>query len=251
MRSRRVFGKWVRAWFAADVGWCQHTLAIPDLMPFLRLLEELLAQGKGSAQMHLDFDADAVAAHRPRYNVAPSQEHWVVKATSSTWRVQTLRWGFTRPKGSGMMVNARSETAATLPSFRESFAHSRVVVIADGFYEWKNAGTKQAQPYHVRPANGAPMWVAGLARGATFLLLTTPASAQLEPIHHRMPALLSTEDLQKWLNPDLATDELMRLLVPWTKSAMTSHPVSKRVNAVANDSAELLECVEPAQRELF
>lgn len=201
------------------------TLTLPDLDAVAAALEATIAP------------EDALL-YRPRFNGAPTDQLWILEPGR---RLLPALWGF-----AGGLINARAETAARLPAFREAFAHRRVVVPADGFYEWK--GPKgDRRPVWFRPSGGGLLRMAGLAATAPdgrpcFVVLTTEAQGPIAELHDRMPALLSRERAAEWLErPDSS------LLVPAPADFLTGTEVSTRVNAVANDDAE---CVRPAAPKL-
>lgn len=200
---------------------------------------------------HQDFAATA-----PRFNVAPTQAAPVVVAgEDGSRRLESMRWGLVPywaedPEIGHRMINARAETAAVKPAFRDSFERRRCVVAADGFYEWrKEVGGKQ--PYLLRLSGGAPFGFAGLWdrwRGPggrvlqSFTVLTTSSNELLAPIHDRMPVLLGAVARTAWLASHAAPDDLARLLRPYPAAAMEAIPVSDYVNSPAHDS---LECMQP------
>jgi putative SOS response-associated peptidase YedK len=200
-----------------------------------------------------------------RYNVAPTQEAPVVVAgDDGSRRVVLMRWGLVPywaegPEGGARMINARSETAAAKPAFRDSFKRRRCLVAADGFFEWqKVAGGKQ--PYLIRLEGGAPMAFAGLwdrwrGRQAreleTFTILTTSANALVQPIHDRMPAILQGSGRDRWLDSETAPSALGELLAPYPAPEMEAIAVSDLVNSPANDSLECLRPVAARQGSLF
>jgi putative SOS response-associated peptidase YedK len=146
------------------------------------------------------------------------------------------------------MANARSETAATKPSFRRAFRSRRCLVVADGFYEWqKTAGKKQ--PYYIRLKNDQPFGLAGLwerwEKGdkpvESCTILTTDANDLMEPIHDRMPVIIPPDQFDLWLGCQ-DTDKLAELLRPFASEDMMAYPISTLVNSPRNDVAG---CIEP------
>lgn len=212
----------------------RFTLTRPDLSGVARLLGA-------------DVDPADAAAHRPRYNVAPSQEAFVARADGGRTRLQPARFGFPGRQGQ-FVVNARSETAGRLPMFRQAFREGRCVVPSDGFYEWRGAAGKRQPLWYHRPDGGLVL-MAGLARTAEdgrleFVILTTPANGEVRDVHDRMPALLSPEEASAWLaRPEPA------LLRPAPEGGLLARPVSPRVNSVANDDADCLAS-PPQPRQL-
>ena len=199
---------------------------------------------------------------RPRYNVAPSQDVAVARATPDGRTLAMLRWGLIPPWAKDpaighKLINARSETVVEKPSFRSAFRRRRCLIPADGFYEWQGRG-KTRQPWLFGLRHGAPMVFAGLwerwtvPEGAaltgslaerqpgdgveTCTILTTEANDTVSPVHGRMPVILPTDAWDAWL----AGEEV--LLGPYPADRMTAHPVSTHVNRPANDDPR---CIEP------
>jgi putative SOS response-associated peptidase YedK len=152
------------------------------------------------------------------------------------------------------MINARAETAAEKPAFRQAFQRRRCLVPADGFFEWKKVESSQGQqsktPYWIHRADGGPFVMAGLwerweLQGGsplhTFTILTADAVPEIRHIHPRMPVILPRESVEKWLHPGSGPEELTSLLQP-SGAGLRSHPVSTVVNSPRNDGPE---CIEP------
>ena len=196
----------------------------------------------------------------PRWNIAPTQQSLVVCRDPGTGerRLDLLRWGLVPrwakdPAGAARLINARAETVATTPAFREAFRRRRCLVPADGFYEWQAVpGAARKQPYTVQLASGQPMAFAGLweawrdpASGEvlrTFAILTTDANPFLAPLHRRMPAILDRGTWRAWLGDDAAPPEhLLALLRPCPDEALHAWPVAPRVGNVREDDPGLME----------
>ena len=155
------------------------------------------------------------------------------------------------------MINARSETAATKPTFRTPLRERRCLILADGFYEWKREGQRK-QPYYIKFQDGQPFAFAGLWDRwqrpdgqplETCTILTTTPNAIVQPIHDRMPVILSPNAYSLWLDPTVHDVEpLQTLRRPHPAEEMTAYAVSTRVNNPANDTPA---CVLPltAKRE--
>lgn len=194
-----------------------------------------------------EVEREQAKLYRPRWNVAPTDEHWVVRRDETgRRRLLPARFGFEGAAGQPI-INARSETAAALPAFRRAFAEGRCLVPADGFYEW-SGGRAERRPLWFHDPSGQLLAFAGLAterQGAlAFVILTTTANELLRPLHDRMPVLLSPEAAEAWLTrPDAG------LLAQAPDGWLAAREVSARVNAVANDGPELLEAPEP-QRQM-
>lgn len=217
----------------------------------------------------LTSPADAIAAEfaastgglvlRPRYNIAPMQDVVVVRDVDGERSLAMLRWGLLPawakdPAIASRLVNARSETAAEKPSFRDAMKKRRCIVPASGFYEWKKEGTRK-QPWYFRPSRpGALLAIAGLwerwrsADGEiveTTCLLTTDANALVAPVHDRMPVLLDHEQVERWLDPsDADAASLARMLAPAPPEALGAHRVSTAVSSVRNDDARNIDPID-------
>ncbi|MDP6343246.1 MAG: SOS response-associated peptidase [Alphaproteobacteria bacterium] len=205
------------------------------------------------------FDIQAGDIGPPRYNLAPSQLAPVARRESADGPVlaRLMRWGlvpgWARDESIGQrLINARSETAAEKPSFRAAFRQRRCLVPADGFYEWRNLGSRK-QPYWISRPEGEPFAMAGLWESwrrddgpelLTFTILTTEATEDLRPIHHRMPVILPPEAHAAWL--DQAETPSAELFVSGRAPELRPRAVSTHVNRPANDDAE---CLRPLDGE--
>jgi putative SOS response-associated peptidase YedK len=193
--------------------------------------------------------------YRPRYNIAPTQPHFIVRIKYENREVLPATWGLVRSgsKDASMAakcINARSETIETRPAFRDAFQKRRCVVPADGFFEWTGPKTAR-QPTWFHREDGQLLVFAGLyeawqkEQGAwetTFTILTTAANAVLESYHDRMPVILADRDADDWMDPRAPSPRaLKRLLVPAADDLLIATPVSPEVNNVDNDSPELLQ----------
>ena len=189
----------------------------------------------------------------PTWNMAPTRDAPVVRLHPQTRdrHLDLLRWGLLPywakdPKSTRQPINARSETLATAPTFRDALARRRCLVPADAFYEWQ-ATEEGKQPYAIARADGQPMAFAGLWEGwrgadgtvlRTFTIVTTNANPVLRPLHERMPVILEAADWPMWLGE--RDDEPVSLLRP-SSAELRVWRVGKAVNSVRNDSAALLE----------
>lgn len=200
-------------------------------------------------ELSAELDRARLPVSRPRYNVAPSDLHLLVRVEQGRRLLLPARFGFAG-RGGAPLINARAETAARLPTFRGPWRQGRCLVPADGFYEWMGPPRARRPHWYHRP-DRALLLMAGLCReqadGLAFVILTTDANAVVRPAHDRMPALLSREGAERWLSgaepepPGPAPDA-------W----LVATEVSPRVNAVANDDPACLEPpLRPAQGSLF
>ena len=168
-----------------------------------------------------------------------------------------LRWSLVPswakdPAIGNRMINARSETAATKPAFRNPMRERRCLILADGFYEWKREGPRK-QPDHIKFKNGDPFAFAGLRDRwqppdgdplETCTILTTTPNELMHVIHDRMPVILPSRAYNLWLDSAIRdVDPVQALLTPYPADAMIAYPVvSTRVNNPAHDTPE---CIEP------
>ena len=160
------------------------------------------------------------------------------------------------PSVAAEMINARSETAATKPAFRDPLTNRRCLVPADGFYEWQRAG-KAKQPYCFEVNDGALFAFAGLwdrwkdPSGQwikSCSILTTTPNAVTSSVHDRMPVILDRADYDLWLDPGMTNvATVSEVLKPYDARLMRCYPVSTRINHVANDDEECSARVELAQ----
>ena len=194
------------------------------------------------------------------YNISPSQNILtVVQNEQGQAEARNLRWGFVpswmaKENISSKFINARIETAAEKPMFRDAYRKRHCLIVADGFYEWKKLETKK-QPYYFQLKDKQPFAFAGLweewqspenEKIASCTIVTTEANELLQPIHNRMPVILQQSDYEKWLDPQLQKTELLeQLLHPFEAEKMTKTAVSTKVN---NPSYTSAECITP-QRE--
>jgi putative SOS response-associated peptidase YedK len=193
----------------------------------------------------------------PRSNIAPSQPVGAVRATDSGRQWVELRWGLVPswakdPSIGNRMINARAETVAEKPAFREAFEQRRCLIPADGFYEWRKLDGGGKQPYYLSRTGSEPFAFAGLwdrwrdrLSGVVIescTVITTTPNELLAPIHDRMPVMLDREGASEWVRTDAVPGALDVLLQPFPASAMRAEPVSNHVNRPANDDRE---CVAP------
>jgi putative SOS response-associated peptidase YedK len=181
----------------------------------------------------------------PRYNVAPTQPIVAASAGAAGAReLATLRWGLP-PAWSGgpTLINARAETVADKPAFRDAFRRRRCLVPMDGFSEWQKLTGGRKQPYHFRRPDGSPFAVAGLWEGDAGALLTTQADAVVAPVHDRMPLILPQADFALWLDLQAPLADLGGLIRPCVEAGLLAVAVGPWVNDARHEGPR---CVEPA-----
>jgi putative SOS response-associated peptidase YedK len=200
---------------------------------------------------------------QPRYNVAPTQDVLVVRSaskeqTTAARRGDLLRWGLVPswaddPSVGNRMINARAETAATRPAFRDAMKRRRCLVPADGFYEWQvREDSKRKQPHLIRMKDDRPFGFAGLwdtwRRGdeplETFTILTTSPNELVANIHNRMPVIVAPEEFERWLDPNVDATGVADLLKPYPADQMRAGPVGLGVNNPKNDDPSCAEAWE-------
>ena len=199
---------------------------------------------------------------KPRYNIAPTQQAPAVRMRKDGQgrEVAMLRWGLVPFWAQDLaigsrMINARSETAAEKPSFRNALKDRRCLLLTDGFYEWKKLEAKNKQPYHIHRADRKPFVFAGLWERwskdpeigpvETFTILTTEPNAKIAELHDRMPVILQPEAWDFWLDPSVKDSRaLSECLRPCPDDFLDFTPVSRMVNSPAND---VPQCLEPVQ----
>ncbi|HKB05516.1 MAG TPA: SOS response-associated peptidase [Gemmataceae bacterium] len=189
----------------------------------------------------------------PRYNVAPSQLVPVVGAKPDGRRgLSSFKWGFVPhwandPKDGYRPVNAKSETVATTPMFRDAFARKRCLMIACGFYEWMGPKGKR-KPIHYRMKDGEPFafaavwdcWQGGAEPLFTCALLTTTPNDLVKPVHDRMPVILPRDAYAAWLDPKADPDRLLGWLKPYPAGAMIGSPANPAMNKPTFQGRECL-----------
>ncbi len=217
--------------------------------------KELLAR-------RFEVKLDGVEGFGPRYNIAPSQSILTVHTRGHERVAELMEWGLVPswakdrsklPK----MINARVETVASKPAYRDSFRRRRCLILADGFYEWQaHTGPMRGKtPYWIALESGEPFAMAGLwaewrdpnqivpqtLRSCT--ILTAAAQGLIAPIHDRMPVILPPEAERAWLDPALdgKPEALRDLLRPTVADSLRPCAVSKRVNSTRNDGPELIQ----------
>ena len=212
--------------------------------------EELIAEVFGLEQApHLSA----------RYNIAPTQDVAAVVQAGDKRQLELFRWGMLAPgeadREDALLINARSETVATKPLFREAFRSRRCLVPADGFYEWRKAGSRR-EPFHIRLRDRRPFAFAALWREEqdpasrelrkTCAILTTEPNAVMDGIHDRMPVILDPSAYAAWLEPKPAPPAALEpLLRPYAAEKMEAVRVSSYVNGAA---AEGPRCLEPERQ---
>lgn len=191
--------------------------------------------------------------HTPRYNVAPGQMVMAVISDGEKNRLGELKWGLIPnwakdEKIANMTKNARADSVAEKPAFRNSFQRKRCIIPADGFYEWRKS---DKQPFRITLRSEEIFSMAGLYdtwiapdgnKISTCTIITTDPNELMIDMHDRMPVILSRKDEQKWLDKNQTGEDLKIMLKPFSVEEMKAYPVSKIVGNAKNDS---LACIQP------
>lgn len=250
----------------------------------LAVLEELAGGGDGEAQAVAEPQASY--GFTPRWNIAPTQPVAIVRARRPRPADERprlvlgmMRWGLVPtwaadPSIGSRLINARAESAAEKPAFRDSFERRRCLVLADGFYEWrreaapggtsaksarsgKSAKKGRGAPYYLRLRNGRDFAFAGLWSRwydpadpqaeplDSCTILTGPPNELVEPLHDRMPVILQPQSYHPWLDPDLHDRAALEAMLrqPFPANEMEAYPVSPYVNHADHEGPD---CVAPA-----
>ena len=198
------------------------------------------------------FGATSSVEVKPRYNIAPTQYIAAVRLDEQDVRESVnLRWGLVPfwakdPSIGNRMINARAETVAEKPSFRNAYRKRRCLVLADGFYEWRKEGDTKT-PYFISLADGSPFDFAGLWENwdskesdeslQTTAIITTAASDFMAQLHQRMPVVLLPENARRWLGGDM---DLLSEVIGKPPS-FQAWPVDRKVNNARNEGEELID----------
>ena len=212
------------------------------------------------------FQLNDLPTLSPRFNVAPTQQILIIRLSSLaepgnapvSRQAQMARWGLVPFWAKDLsignrMLNARSETVAEKPAFRQAFQKRRCLVPADGFYEWEPLAVKQKQPWLIHMPDQLPFAMAGLWESwkspdnsddllISCTVLTTEANADMRPIHDRMPVILQPEQYDTWLSADSSLTQRSQLMRPLADGILQRFKVSTLVNKPSHDSTD---CVRP------
>lgn len=199
----------------------------------------------------------------PRHNIAPTQPIPVVILENGGRHFRLMRWGLVPAwvkdaREFALLINARAETVAEKPAFKNAMKRRRCLIPADGYYEW-HAARNRKRPHFIHRRDGVPIGLAGLAETwigpngeelDTVAIVTAPASADLSALHHRVPVTIAPGDFERWLDCGAHdVEEAMALLRPPREGEFAWHEVSTRVNGVANDDSQLILPITAEERE--
>lgn len=194
----------------------------------------------------------------PRFNIAPTQPVAAIWEESGRRQSHFARWGLVPrwvkdPREFPLLINARVETMAEKPAFRDALKHGRCIIPASGYYEWHTGPDKKKQPYYITLTDDQPMALAGLyatwvgPEGEeidTVATITVPANPQLSTVHDRMPAILEGDAIDQWLDVrGITAKHAYQLALPLEDGRLKFHPVSTRVNSARDDDPGLIQPV--------
>lgn len=191
----------------------------------------------------------------PRYNIAPTDPVGAVRNVDGRREWTLFRWGLIPfwakdEKIGSRMINARGETVHEKPAFRAAFQRRRCLIVTDGFYEWQRSdsssrrASRPKQPFHIRRTDRQLFAFAGLwecwtppdgSELESCTIVTTEANELLAPIHHRMPVILSPDEYDLWLDPEIEAEALRQLLDPHPAADFEMYPVSTDVNSARTE----------------
>ena len=215
------------------------------------------------ADVAATFDLDDVPDFPARYNIAPTQPILIVRhravaegSNAPPREAMHARWGLVPgwvkdAKDFPLLINARSETAATKASFRSAMKRGRILMPASGFYEWQKLPGGGKQAFFVRPRAGGTVAVAGLmedGEAPTAAIMTVDACGPFVEIHERMPVTVAPDDWDRWLDPSIPPGQVADVPRTPDDDFWEAIPVSDRVNRVREQGPELIERVEPIER---
>lgn len=217
----------------------------------------------------LTTDAEVLAEHfqvlrqirfQPSYNIAPSQKILnIVELDDGSRKAVNLFWGLVPSwskdsKSNSHLINARMETIREKPSFRNAFKQRRCLIPADGYFEWqKQENGKQA--FHIHREDRQPFAFAGLWEQwqhetetlYSCTIITTEANELMQPIHERMPVIISFDHYHDWLNKNATPDDAYALLDNQAYANMTTTPVGEWVNNPRHDDSRCIQAVSASR----
>lgn len=201
----------------------------------------------------------------PRYNIAPTQPIVTIVEREGRRTAELFRWGFVPgwvkdPREFSLLINARAESMADKPSFRDAVRSARCVVPASGYYEWMKGPEGKRQPYYISSTETETMAFAGLFSSwagpngeevDTVCVVTVAPSLEISGVYDRMPAILRGQAaIDDWLNTrEVDTRDALKLAVSAPEGTMHYHPVSRAIGKANLDGPELIRPVAPDEAE--
>ena len=214
-----------------------------ELKDFIKLLHQYELPFVEAEE--IDFSAN--------YNIAPDTDIVALLGDQSKYTLTLAHWGviphWAKEMPKVRPINARAETLAIKPYFRQMVHRTHCIIPASGFYEWKQIGQSKKQPYYIHRADGKPMAFAGLwdiwkadaiaAPIVSCTIITTDANREMKFVHDRMPVILEPEHWKEWLDAD--KPEAGELLQPAKDGALALFPVSTKVNNPKNSQYHFID----------
>ncbi len=202
------------------------------------------------------------AVYPPRYNITPTQPIIAVMEREGRRTAELFRWGFVPawvkdPRDFPLLINARAETMADKPSFRDALRNSRCVVTASGYYEWMKGADGKRQPYYITSTETETMAFAGLystwagpngEEVDTVCIVTVDPNLEISGVYDRMPAILrGAAAIDAWLNTrEVDVAEAMGLAISPPHGTMKYHPVGKAIGKATSEGPELILPADPS-----
>lgn len=196
----------------------------------------------------------------PRYNIAPTQPVPVVRLVDGERHFVLMKWAFLPgwvkdPKDFPLVFNVRSETMREKPSFRSAFLRRRVIMPADGFYEWQKQPSGPSRPFLIARKDRAAFAFAALFETWTgpegsevdgVAIVTREAVGGIAAVHGRMPVILDGDDVDAWLDPATPPEKAAALCAKPVTEQLELIPIGPAVNKVAQDGPEIQMPVQAA-----
>jgi putative SOS response-associated peptidase YedK len=206
--------------------------------------------------------SDGAAAFAPRYNLPPSLPVLLVRHTPAGRELAAPLWGFVpawaKDDKGPRPINARAETVAEKPMFKDAYRQRRGLIVVDGFFEWHREGGRKV-PWYFSMAGRQPfafgaIWSVWESKDGNSIescaILTTSANALMAPVHDRMPVIIAADAYDEWLSPRQRDPQALEaLLRPHPEAAMRAWPVTTRASNAANDGPDLIEPDESGEAE--
>ena len=178
----------------------------------------------------------------PNYNICPTNSVHTVTAGESNRRLEPMRWGFIptwykKPNGGPLLINARAETIAEKPAFKDACRMRRCVIVATGFYEWTKDPEGGRDPWYISRRDAAPIAFAGIWQSwqgedvalKTCAIVTTASNVAISEIHHRMPVILDPDQIALWLGEKGKGAATLMRAAP--EETLQFHRVSREINS--------------------
>lgn len=208
------------------------------------------------------FNVEVPEIYKPSYNAAPSQLLPVITNANPN-EISYFHWGlvpgWAKNKSiSTKIINTPSEAIEEKASFRNALKQRRCLIIADGYYDWKQSFKKSKIPYRVLLKTEGLFAFAGLWEAYedennntvhTFTIITTAANGIISKINERMPVILADQESERsWLNNNHTMEEQLTLLQPYDEHAMDLYTISPLVNSIQNNSPKLIQPTPPVDQ---